>query len=85
MTEAIGVLLFGAFVLGIEVAVMIFRGRGWGPLSVRIFGVSLIVVATIFLAVSAIPGDRLSAAYAILGGAFGFLAGRSGNQDKPDE
>ena len=83
MTEGYAVLIFGAVVIVAEVAAMIWRGRGWGPLSIRITGLSLIVIATIFLAVSNVSSDRLSAAYALLGGAFGYLVAR--NDKKTDE
>jgi peptidoglycan/LPS O-acetylase OafA/YrhL len=76
MSESIAVLLFGAAIVGIQAAVMIFRGRSWGTQSVRIVGLSIIVIATIFLATSTVTAERLSAAYAVLGVAAGYLVGR---------
>jgi hypothetical protein len=85
MTESYGVLIFGAIVIVGEVAVMIWRGRGWGPLSIRITGLSLIIVSTVFLAVSSVSSDRLSAAYALLGGAFGYLVTRPDKKSPDDD
>jgi hypothetical protein len=85
MSEPIAVLIFGAVVIIAEVSVMIWRGRGWGPLSIRITGLSLIVIGTVFLAVSNVSSDRLSAAYALLGGAFGYLVARSDKKSPEDD
>jgi hypothetical protein len=85
MSESIAVLIFGAVVIIGEVVVMIWRGRGWGPLSIRITGLSLIIIATVFLVVSSVSSDRLSAAYALLGGAFGYLVTRPDKKSPADD
>jgi hypothetical protein len=82
MTDPMAVLIFGAVIIVAEVAVMIFRKRGWGNHSVRVVGLSMIIIATIFLAVSTVGPERLSAAYAVLGVAAGYLVGRSENASK---
>ncbi|HXX09105.1 MAG TPA: hypothetical protein VEJ43_13665 [Pseudolabrys sp.] len=71
MSLAIFVLIFGAVVIGAEAAIMISQGRSWGPHSVRIVGLSLIIVAAVFLAVS--DSQRVGAAYALLGVIAGYL------------
>jgi hypothetical protein len=76
MTQSTAVLIFGAVVILAEIAVMIWRGRGREQLFVRIVGLSLIVIGTIFLTVANASSDRLNAAYALLGGAFGYLVAR---------
>lgn len=53
---------------------MISQGRSWDAHSVRIVGLSLVVVAAVFLAVSG--SQRAGAAYALLGVIAGYLAGR---------
>ncbi len=53
---------------------MIVRGHSWGPHSVRIVGMSLIVVVAAFLAVSG--SERLGAAYALMGVLVGYLVGK---------
>jgi hypothetical protein len=74
MSNAIAVLLFGALVIVAEAAIMISRGHSWGPHSVRIVGMSLIIVVAAFLAVSG--AERIGAAYALLGVLVGYLAGK---------
>jgi hypothetical protein len=76
MNQGTVVLIFGAVVVLAEVAMMIWRGRGREPLFVRIIGLSLIVIGTIFLTVVNVSSDRLNAAYGLLGGAFGYLVAR---------
>ena len=60
MTESIAVLIFGAIVIVAEIGVMVWRGRGCGcgTLSIRLVGLSVIVIGTIFLAVSKVSSDR---------------------------
>jgi hypothetical protein len=84
MNQSIAVLVFGAVVILAEIAVMIWRGRGREPLFVRIIGLSLIVIGTIFLTVVNVSSDRLNAAYALLGGAFGYLVARA-DQKVPED
>jgi dipeptide/tripeptide permease len=76
MNQSIAVLIFGAVVILAVMALMIWRGRGREPLFVRIIGLSLIVVGTIFLTVVNVSSDRLNAAYALLGGVSGYLVAR---------
>jgi hypothetical protein len=76
VNQSTAVLIFGAVVILAEIAVMIWRGRGREQLFVRIVGLSLIVIGTIFLTVANASADRLNAAYALLGGAFGYLVAR---------
>jgi hypothetical protein len=71
MSNPIAVLIFGAVVIVAEVAIMIFRGQNWGPHSVRIVGLTLVVVTAVFLAVS--DSQRAGAAYALMGVLAGFL------------
>jgi hypothetical protein len=85
MDESLAVLIFGAVIIVAEVTVIMWRGRGWGTLSMRLIGLSLIVIGTMFLAVSKVSSDRLSAAYALLGGAFGYLVARSDKKEPNDD
>jgi len=71
---SISVLIFGAAIIGAEATIMIWQGHSWGAHSVRIVGLSLIIVAAVFLAVSDV--QRVGAAYALLGVIAGYLAGR---------
>jgi hypothetical protein len=78
MSDTIAVLIFGGVVISAETAVMIFRGRGWGIQSTRLVGLSLVVVATMFLAAGSLSPERLGAAFAVLGVVAGYLVGVQG-------
>jgi hypothetical protein len=83
MSNAMAVLIFGGVVIAAEAAIMIARGHSWGPHSVRIVGMSLIIIATVFLALSG--SERVGAAYALLGVFAGYLVGRyETKQSDPD-
>jgi hypothetical protein len=73
-------LIFSAVIIAIEALVLIIRGRGYGPLSVRLIGISVVVLAGLILALADIPAQQRSAAYALLGVAFGYLAGKPAGQ-----
>lgn len=73
MSLAVYVLIFGAIVLVAEVAIMLVRGHDWGPQSVRMLAITLIIIASVFLAVA--DTQRAGAAYALLGVIAGYLAG----------
>ena len=74
MSLPIFVLIFGIIVIAAEAAIVISQGRSWGPHSVRVVGLSLIIISAVFLAVS--DSQRAGAAYALLGVIAGYLAGR---------
>jgi heme/copper-type cytochrome/quinol oxidase subunit 3 len=81
MANTTAVLIFGALVIAAEAGIMIVRGHSWGPHSVRIVGLSLIIVMTVFLAVSS--AERAGAAYALLGVFAGYLVGQYGAASAP--
>ena len=71
------VLLFGAVVIGLEVLVMIKRGRGWGLQSSRIVALTLVVIAALILVVSQVQSEKASAGFGLLGTVAGYMFGRS--------
>jgi hypothetical protein len=77
MSQLNAILIFSAVIFAIEAMVMIIRGTGYGPWAVRLMGISLVVLVALILAFSDIPKQR-SAAYALLGVAAGYLAGKPG-------
>ena len=80
MSQQIAVLIFAAAIIGLEVLVMILRGRGWGPMSTRIVGLSLVIVAALILALSDLATDQRSPVYTLLGVVAGYLAGRPASE-----
>jgi hypothetical protein len=80
MSQQIAALIFAVAIIGLEVLVMIIRGRGWGPMSTRIVGLSLVIVAAVVLAMADMPNDQRSPVYTLLGVIAGYLAGRPGGE-----
>ena len=83
MTDSMGALIFGVLVIGMEILVMVKRGRGWGRDSTRMVGLTVVVVAAMFLGISTVPLERLSAAYTLLGTIAGFFIGRNEPTSSP--
>jgi len=73
----LGVLLFGALIIGLEIMVMVKRQRGWGAQSSRMVGITLVVVAAMFLATSSIGQDKIAPAIGLLGTVAGYLLGKN--------
>ncbi len=75
----IAVLGFGIVVIFLETWKMTL---GWGPQSIRIVGLTLVVVAALFLvlimAVLKVPGELTAAAFGLLGTVAGYIFGRNG-------
>ncbi|MFB9981201.1 hypothetical protein ACFSQQ_19715 [Mesorhizobium kowhaii] len=76
MSNLVAILIFSAVLIAIQSAVMIFRGKSWGPTSSRLVGFTVVVLAVLILAFSEIPAEQRAPAYALLGVVAGFLAGR---------
>lgn len=51
--------------------------QGWGPQSVRLFCLTLIIIAVLFLVTVGYPLNELSTAFALLGTLAGFLFGKA--------
>jgi hypothetical protein len=73
----ISVLVFGILIVGSEIFVMIRRNKGWGIQSSRTVGISLIVVAALFLAAADVPADRVTPVIGVLATIAGYLLGRN--------
>ena len=73
----LGVLIFGAIIIGSEILVMIKRERGWGAQSSRIVGITLVVIAAMFLVTTSIGQDRIAPAIGLLGTVAGYLLGKN--------
>jgi hypothetical protein len=83
---SIAILAFGAIVLGLQVYVNINtekpeggKVQGWGPQSVRLYCLTLIIIAVLFLVTLGYPLTELATAFALLGTLAGFLFGKAEN------
>lgn len=74
----LAILVFGAIVLAIE---MWAKTPGWGTDSTRIVGLTLVVVAALFLAIAfaqmRASQELAAAAFGLLGVVAGYLVGKS--------
>lgn len=77
MTSTYALLIFGAIVIGLEILVMIRRGKGWGTTSSRLVGLTLVAVLTVFVFLARNPEDDVAPVFAIIGTIAGYLVGKS--------
>ena len=86
MQLATGILYFGAVLLLLQMAAMLFKGQYWDQWSYRLFGLSIIVISSIFLIIVGYNQEQIAGVMGLLGTALGYLLGKSdvGNPVKPD-
>lgn len=78
---AVSVLVFGIAVLALQCGVMLKRGTGWGPMSFRLVGFSIVAIAAMFFAVADVNEDTVAPTFGILGAIVGYLAGTSAKEN----
>ena len=76
------VLGFGAFLIFLEVAVMLRLKGGWETQSIRIVGITLVVVAGLFLIVAGYSQEQIAPMIGLLGTIIGFLLGKTSSDAK---
>ena len=67
MLQPIAVLVFGLIVIVLESAVLLKKQQGFGPSSIRMIGVTLVLTIATFLAVSTQAQDRFGQSLGFLG------------------
>jgi hypothetical protein len=72
---SISILAFGAVALWLQMWVMVKRGKGWGPVSSRLVGLTLFIVAALFISTSGVAHDNTTAVLGFLGTITGFVIG----------
>lgn len=81
-----GILGFGAFVLILVVALAWKVNKGFGLITFRIFGLTLVITSGLFLIVTGYSQDQMAPMFALLGTIAGFIFGKtadaSGSKDK---
>ena len=82
---SIAVLVFGLFIVGAQVLVMLKREKGWGPSSNQIVGLTLVLTAGLFLVVAGYSQDQIAPMMALLGTIAGYLLGRGTDKSAPLE
>jgi hypothetical protein len=74
---SLGVLAFGLLVMGLQVSVMFRAARPWDTDSTRIVGLTLVVVAGLFLITAGYSQDQIAPMVGLLGTVAGYLLGKS--------
>lgn len=74
---SIGVLGFCVLVLGLEVLVMLRTRVTWGPTTVRIFGLTLVINSGLFLITAGYSQDQIAPMMGLLGTIAGYLLART--------
>lgn len=75
-----GVLVFGIVIIGMEIAVMLRLKKGWGTQSIRITGITLVLISGIFLIVAGYSQEQIAPMIGLLGTIIGFLLGKTSKE-----
>jgi len=73
---SISVLVFGLLIMAGELLVMLKREKGWGPNSIQIVGLTLVLTAGLFLTTAGYSQDQIAPMIGLLGTIAGYLLGR---------
>ena len=76
ITLSIGVLIFGAIIIGLEILVMLKREMYWENWSFRVIGLTLVITAGLFLIVAGYTQDQIAPMMGLLGTVAGYLLGK---------
>ena len=74
---SMGVLLFGLIILGLQVGLLYKLKSGWGPNSVRMAGLTLVIISGIFLITAGYSQDQIAPMITLLGTIAGYLLAKS--------
>jgi hypothetical protein len=77
LSLSLGVLAFGLLVMGMQVFVMLRTAKGWDMESTRIVGLTLVVVAGLFLITAGYSQDQIAPMIGLLGTIAGYLLGKT--------
>ena len=72
-----GVLLFGLIIIGLQIGLLYRLKTGWGPNSLRMAGLTLVITSGIFLITAGYSQDQTGPMFALLGTIAGYLLGKS--------
>lgn len=76
-----GVLVFGALIIGLEITLMLRLKKGWGTQSIRIVGITLVIIAGLFLIVTGYSQEQIAPMIGLLGTITGFLLGKTSSKE----
>ena len=78
---SIGVLVFGAIIMLAEICLMIKQNKYWDSWSLKILGLTLVLVSGLFLIVAGYSQDQTAPMMGLLGTVAGYLLGSEGKDD----
>ena len=73
---SIGVLVFGAVAMGLQILVMLRQNKYWDMLAIKIVGLTLVITAGLFLIVAGYSQEQVAPMMGILGTVVGYLLGK---------
>jgi peptidoglycan/LPS O-acetylase OafA/YrhL len=79
---SIGVLVFGILLIGLQVLVMLKMAKGWETHSTRMVGLTLVIVAGLFLITAGYSQDQIAPMVGLLGTIAGYLLGKTSPKDE---
>lgn len=74
---SLGVLGFGLLTMVLEIFVMLWLKKGWGPISSQVVGITFLVTAGVFLITAGYSREQISPMIGLLGTIAGYLLGRA--------
>lgn len=78
---SLAVLLFGLIIMGLQIALMFKVGKGWWPNSIRVSGLTLVIISGVFLITAGYSQDQIAPMIGLLGTIAGYLLGKSEKQE----
>lgn len=79
---SVGVLVFGILLIGLQVLVMLKMAKGWETHSTRMVGLTLVIVAGLFLITAGYSQDQIAPMVGLLGTIAGYLLGKTSPKDE---
>jgi hypothetical protein len=79
---SIGVLVFGVLLIGLQVLVILKMAKGWETHSIRMVGLTLVIVAGLFLITAGYSQDQIAPMVGLLGTIAGYLLGKTSSKDE---
>lgn len=73
---SLGVLGFGILMAGLETVIIAKAQRGWDGAAVRVMGLTLVIVAGLFLITAGYSQDQIAPMIGLLGTVAGYLLGK---------
>jgi len=73
---SIGILIFGLILIALEVKVVNKSNKGWNTGSIRMVGLTLVIIAGLFLIPAGYSQDQIAPMSALLGTIAGYLLGK---------